>query len=115
MDIYNPGKPLKKQLRMILDIALDRDYQKGLRIAREIVEAWESGEIPAKEAYLKLYRKIEDHDRNIERTYDITGSKYFITVAILLAQGVIFEDELSALPEEARELALTAKACLLGK
>jgi len=58
---------------MIIDIALDRDYQNGFRIAKEIVEAWESGEIPAKDAYLKMYRKIEDHDRKIERAYDITG------------------------------------------
>jgi len=39
MDIHNPGKPLKKQPRMIIDIALDRDYQKGLRIAKGIVKA----------------------------------------------------------------------------
>jgi hypothetical protein len=108
MDTRNPIKSLKKQLRSIIEMGLERDYQKGLKIVKNIIEAWESGSMPTRDAYFTLYKELHEHDKKIEQTYDMRGSQYFFVATILLLDGTITEDDLQALPQEAREWLLAA-------
>lgn len=56
------------------------------------------------DAYMKIYDAISKHDKQIERRYDnMSGSKYLFIIASLLANGIIFIDELNELTEDIRD------------
>jgi len=114
MDIHNPSKSLRKQLRSVIEKGLQRDYQEGLKIAQKITEAWESGALVTEDAYIALFKELQEHDKRIEQTYDMRGSQYFFVISILLFQGTITEDDLQPLPEEVREWILEASKIYSG-
>jgi len=75
MDVHNPSKPLRKQLRSIIEKGLARDYPMGLKIAPRIAEALESGSMPTKDAYVALFKEIEEQQKKIEQTVPLqTGA-----------------------------------------
>ena len=109
LDLSNPSKRIKKQLRAVIDIGLIRDYEKGLRLVQEVISQWEKGELGTREAYMELFRKLEPHDREIGELYYMRGSMYYLIVLRQLGEGTITLSDLSELDPLVREKLLSRK------
>lgn len=101
---YKLTKPQKKAAREIIDKGLQRDYQKGLERIENILGKWRSGKMDNQEAYLAMYKAVNNQDKYLARRYDnITGSRYLLTIYGLFVDKVISEEELNPLGEEVKK------------
>ena len=88
-------KSQKKIARRIIETGLQREYAEGLNKIKKIIDKWEKKELNNRDAYLKMYKTLESHDRALGRRYDnMGGSKYVMIIAAQVYDGVIGEDEL---------------------
>lgn len=97
-------KKQKKQVRELIEIGLTRDYLDGIQRVKRICDSFHERKTDPKEFYHKLYSAIGSKDRDIARRYNnLTDSKYFIRLSLLLREGVLSKDEIQALDDELRE------------
>lgn len=96
-------KSQKKIARRIIETGLEREYEMGIEKIDQIISLWKNKDLNNRDAYLEIYDSLTKHDKQIERRYDnISGSKYLFIVASLLADKIIFLDELNDLAEDIR-------------
>lgn len=102
---YDLTKSDKKIARKAIDKGLYVQYAESLKDAEAIIAEWRSDKLGTKEAYHKLYSSIIGHDKKIGRRYnDLGGSKYLITVAAILYDGLITEEDVKDFSDAAREM-----------
>ncbi len=95
------SKKDKKAARKIIEIGLQREFEKGLSSFDTILKDWKEKKQDNRESYHLLYKTITDFNRHIARRYDnMTGSKYFSIVAAQRYNGIITQEELKELSEE---------------
>lgn len=95
MYYYELTKREKKIARDCIEKGVQAEFKTGLEKAKQVISEWETNELNNREAYHKLYLIIQDHDKKIARRYDgITGSKYLVTVADILSDGQITQDDI---------------------
>ncbi len=98
---YQLTKSQKKIARRIMDKGLDNDYKRGLNLVSGIIENWKSGRLNNKDAYMKLYKSVDQTDYVIGRRYDgKTGSHWVQVMADQLGAGVITEEDISEFDEK---------------
>jgi hypothetical protein len=103
-DWNKPSKSIKTKLRAIIERGLERDFQQGLMKAEEVLSKWKNREIGTEAAYRDLYRKVQSHDKIIDKRYgDMCGSQYCMIVTSQLMDGLIDEQELDVLGESIKE------------
>lgn len=91
----------KKAARQIIEIGLQRELEKGLSSFDTILTDWKEKKKGNKESYHLLYKNLTAFDKHIARRYDnITGSKYFSTIANQLYNGIITQEDIKELSEE---------------
>lgn len=100
-------KSQKKIARRIIETGLQREYADGINKVKKIIDNWEKKQLNNKDAYLKMYKTLTNHDKMIGRRYDyMTGSKYVMIIASQLYDGVIGEDELEDFNSEVKNTIL---------
>lgn len=102
--IENFTKADKKAARMVIDLALQRDFSRILEEYHELLSKWKA-EHPADNslAYRTFYQAVHNNDQYISKTYDsLTGSRYFTTIVGLLIEGILSERDLAGFSTEAR-------------
>ncbi len=93
----------KKAARKIIETGLQTELKQRLLIGGSIVKEWERTDGDNKTYYHKLYLAVTDFDKHIARRYDgMTGSKYLFIIAAQLNDGIISEDEITELSENAK-------------
>jgi hypothetical protein len=98
------SKKDKKTVREIIELGLQREYSNALNDADKILSAWKNRSKDNSETYHSLYKHIRDFDKLLARRYDnITGSKYLFIIAAQLYDGVISENDLTDLSDEAQQ------------
>lgn len=96
-------KSQKKIARQIIETGLQREYEKGIKKLDQIISVWKNKDLNNRDAYLEIYDSLTKHDKQIERRYDnMSGSKYLFIIASLLADKIIFIDELNDFTEDIR-------------
>jgi hypothetical protein len=101
---FDLNKKDKKIAREAIDKSLEAKYKEGIEKAEVIIKDWRSGRLVNTDAYLKLYKTLKKHDDEIARRYDrLGGSRYLFTVAMVLYDGYITEEDVKDLSEEAKE------------
>lgn len=104
MEYRDLDKREKKIIRAAIDKGVAAEFKAGLEKARAVIDEWEKGGLADKEGYHKLFKAITDHDKRISKRYDgLTGSSYLVTVAAILYDGQITDDELADLSEETKD------------
>lgn len=91
----------KKIARKIIEIGLQREFEKGLSSFDTIIKDWKEKKKDNRESYHSLYKTLTDFDKHIAHRYNnITGSKYFSTIANQLYNGIITQEDIKELSEE---------------
>ena len=68
------------------------------------MDQWKNKLIDNRDAYCKLYNYIIDFNKHIISIYDrITGSNYIFIIAAQLYNGVISEEDMKELSEDAKQ------------
>ena len=97
-------KSQKRIARQIIETGLQCEYEAGIKKLDKIISKWKRKEIDNRDAYLKLYGSLTNHDKHIARRYDrMSGSRYLYIIAAQLADKVIAVEELNDFPEDIRE------------
>ncbi|MCK4677446.1 MAG: hypothetical protein KAT48_04885, partial [Bacteroidales bacterium] len=80
------------------------EFEAGIKKLDKIISGWKRKEIDNRDAYLKLYGSLTDHDKHIARRYDrMSGSRYLNIIAAQLADKVITVEEINDFPEDIRD------------
>ena len=94
-------KSEKRKCRELIQLGLNRDCAKFVEQIRNLSQT--TSEDPHAQ-YSAIYRKTRTFDKHVAWRYDdMRGSKYLPTVASLLADKVIREDEIVGFSDEKRE------------
>jgi hypothetical protein len=101
---YELSKSQKKIARAVIDKGLGEHYLKGLREAESIILNWRNGALNNKETFVRLYKCMEENDKQIAWLYnDKGGSRWVEVMAGQLADGVITISDLKDFQEDVRE------------
>jgi len=88
------SKKDKKVAREIIEKGVQIEFANGLSEAGTIIKKWENHGLENSEAYHLLVKTVKDFDKHIARRYDaLTGSRYFLTVVDLYADGIITDED----------------------
>lgn len=102
---YDLTKSQKKIARRVMDKGLDTDYQRGLQNAADIVERWQKGALNNRDAYMEIFKSINDTDDIIANRYNRKGGSRWVEVmADQLANDVITEEDISEFNEEVQNV-----------
>ena len=94
-------KSEKRKCRELIQLGLNRECAKFVEQIRNLSQT--TSEDPHAQ-YIAIYRKTRTFDKHVAWRYDdMRGSKYLPTVASLLADKVIREDEIVGFSDENRE------------
>lgn len=102
---YELSKREKKIARQCIDKGLHIAYTEALEEAGLVISDWHSEKLNTRDAYMRLYNVIKEHDYAIARRYNsLSGSRWLGVVAQLFAEKKITEDDISDLSEETRNV-----------
>ncbi len=108
MGAFELSKSEKKLARQIIDKGLQIEYANGIKKQNAIIEKWKQGKIEDKDAYMKLYKSLTNHDKHIGRRYDnMKGSTYLFIIAGQLADRIISIEEIDVFNEEIKSRLIT--------
>ncbi|MHB1177764.1 MAG: hypothetical protein ACYCZO_05470 [Daejeonella sp.] len=99
------SKPDKRAARAIFELALQREFSRGLNDFYNILYEWKTlHPRNNRDAYYAVFNAVKKFDKHIAQRYDDqSGNRYFITVISLLADGTISEDDLGGFSEQTRK------------
>ena len=101
---YELLKREKKIAKAAIDKGVNAEFKAGLEKAEAIVAEWHKGKLDNREAYHKLFLAVEEQDKRIAQRYDgLGGSRYLFTVACILYDEQITEDDVKDFSEETKE------------
>ncbi len=94
-------KSEKKLARVLIDKGLQQEYQNAIEGLNEVIEIWKEKKMDNRNAYLKIYKTLEEHNKHIAQRYDgMKGSMYLSTIASLLADELISTDDIKGFSEQ---------------
>ena len=99
---YELSKREKKIARACIDKGLEAEFREGLENFEAVIRDWRNEKYNNnKEAYQQLYIAVDKKDNAISKRYDgLTGSNWLKTVAAILHDGYITDDEIKDFSEE---------------
>lgn len=103
---YELSKREKNIARACIDKGLDAEFREGLEKIEAIIADWRNGKFAGnKEAYHKMYNALDKKNRTIAKRYDgLGGSRWLITVAAILHDGYIAEEDIKDFSEETKDI-----------
>jgi hypothetical protein len=107
MKPYELSKPQKKIARTLIEYGLMKEFHNGIMVVDEIIREWKNNKLDNREAYLKIYKKLDKFDDHISNRYDnLSSSNYMFILAHQLSEGLVTVDELDELDEKIRAAVL---------
>ena len=101
---YELSKREKKIARQIIDKGADIEFKLGLKKVKALIAEWENGNLDNRESYHKLFQIVKEHDKRIAKRYDgLGGSRYLFTVAAILYDKQITQEEIKDFSDDAKE------------
>lgn len=102
-------KSENKLCRAIFEVALQREFARGMNEFAEIINKWKA-EKPSdnRESYYSIFTAVKDFDKHIARRYDgMSNSDFYFIIIGLLVDKVITEDDLNGFSDERKAKLLT--------
>lgn len=98
------SKKDKKIAREMIEKGVQIEFSNGLNEANAVIKKWENRTLENREAYHLLFKTIKNFDKHIAQRYDVmTGSRYFETVVVLYAEGIITDEDIMNFSPEVNE------------
>ena len=98
------SKSEKKLARELIDKGLQKDFEKAICDVDALIAGWKNKKLNNRDTYQALYKTMGDHDKHIAQRYDgLSGSRYLMTVGVLLADGLIMQEDVVGFSEEHRQ------------
>jgi hypothetical protein len=98
------SKREKKIAREAIEKGVLAEFQVSLEEVETIIKEWRNRQLDNRVAYYKLFKAIKEQDKQIALRYDdMRGSRYLVTVAAILHDGYITEDDIKDFSEEVKE------------
>ncbi len=98
------SKREKKIARDAIEKGVLAEFKVCLEEAETIIKEWRNSHLDNRQAYHKLFKAIMEQNKHIARRYDdMRGSRYLLTVAAILYDGYITEEDIKDFSEEAKE------------
>ncbi|MEP6948559.1 MAG: hypothetical protein ABI863_04770 [Ginsengibacter sp.] len=98
------SKREKKIAREAIEKGVLAEFVVSLEEAETIIKEWRNAQLDNKQAYHKLFAAIMEQNKHIARRYDdMRGSRYLLTVAAILHDGYITEEDIKDFSEEVKE------------
>jgi len=100
---YELSKKEKNISRQCIDKGLNIAYTNALNETGLVIQDWRTEKLNTRDAYMKLFKVVEQHDDAIANRYNrLGGSRYLITVAQLYAETVITKDDIKDFSDETK-------------
>ncbi len=100
---YELPKREKKIARACIDKGLNIAYTNALNEVGLVIQNWHTEKLNTRDAYMKLFKVVEQHDDAIASRYNnLGGSKWLAAVAQLYAEKIITEDDIKDLSDETK-------------
>jgi hypothetical protein len=97
-------KSQKKIARSVIEIGLMREFRTALEDFEKLIQEWKEKKLDDRDAYHKMYKAVESHDKHIARRYDgMRGSDYVPIMVCQIFDGVIAKDDILEFEPEVRE------------
>jgi hypothetical protein len=98
------SKREKKVARDAIEKGVLAEFKVGLVEAETIINEWRKCQLDNRQAYHKLFKAMAEQNKHIARRYDgMRGSRYLLTVAAILHDGYITEEDIKDFSEDAKE------------
>jgi hypothetical protein len=89
------SKREKKIARDAIEKGVLAEFEVALKESETIINQWRSGKLDNKQAYHKLFKAMAERNKHIARRYDnMRGSRYLLTVANILHDGHITQEDI---------------------
>jgi hypothetical protein len=99
------SKADKKIIQELIQKGLQKEFETGLTAVESTLQKWRRDKTHNGDTCRALYKQIEDFDKYIARRYDgLGGSKYVPTVGMQLRDGLLTEEDIARLSEDAKAL-----------
>ncbi len=101
---YELTKRENKIAKAAIDKGVNTEFKAGLEKAEAIIATWHKDELDNSADYYKLFEAVEEQDKRIAQRYDgLSGSRYLFTVACILYDGQITDEDVKDFSEETKE------------
>ncbi len=85
----------KAKIQELIDMAMRREFERGLMEVDSILQLWRTGKMNYKESYYLLYKHITDFNKNIAQRYDtLNPTTHLLTLVSMLVDKTIDERDL---------------------
>ena len=97
-------KKEKKIARDIFSMAIEKEFDEALRSSEIIIAKWKDGNVTGRVIFHETRSYLNDFLKHLQRRYDdLRPSDYLITLAGILSDGFITEEEIKDFSDEAKE------------
>jgi len=97
-------KKEKKIARDIFSMAIEKEFDEALKNSEIIIAKWKDGNATGREAFHETRSYLNNFLKHLQRRYDaLRSSDYLITLAGILNDGFITEEEIKDFSDEAKE------------
>jgi hypothetical protein len=91
----------KKLVRELINKGQQQEYQMAIKGLNRVIDEWKEKKMDNRDAYLKLYKTLEEHNKHIAQRYNgMKGSMYLFAIASLLADELINTDDMNGFSEQ---------------
>lgn len=85
----------KVKIQQLIDMAMRREFERGLMEVDSILQLWRTGKMNYKESYYSLYKHITEFNNNIAQRYEtLNPNTQLLTLVSLLVDKTIDESDL---------------------
>jgi len=101
--MYEPTKKEKRICRELMDQAIEKEFETGLKESEEIMLEWKNNSLSGRLAFHKLRDHLNDFRKHLAYRYDdLRGSDYLRVVAASHADGYLSDDDIKEFSDEAK-------------
>ncbi len=103
--MYELTKKEKKSARKIFSISIEKEFETALKNSEIIIAKWKNNTSTSREIFHETHTYLDNFLKHLQFRYDdLRPSNYLLSLAGVLKDGYITEEELSDFSDESKEI-----------
>ncbi len=103
--MYELTKKEKKRAREIFSISIEKEFEAALKNSEIIIAKWKNNTSTSREIFHEIHIYLDNLLKHLQSRYDdLRPSNYLLSLAGVLKDGYIMEDELRNFSAESKEI-----------
>ncbi len=103
--MYELTKKEKKRARELFAISIEKEFEAALKNSEIIIAKWKNNTSTSREIFHETHTYLDNFLKHLQRRYDeLRPSNYLLSLAGVLKDGYITQDELSEFSDESKEI-----------